>query len=152
MANREKSKWLWSGELKEAPIIKQLFFRAKLWPVTIIVKHNHREQSVEKNRSLLRPLEIRKLWLNSDPDREKCIKMTISYTGDVANASGFGCFNKILLKWKGSVYKLIYKVSIHHWDAGQKWNARPPPPCPLKPRYCWRHHTALGARDGECEF
>ena len=41
--------------------------------------------------------------------------MTISYTGDVANASGFGCFNKILLKWKGSVYKLIYKVSIHHY-------------------------------------
>ena len=38
--------------------------------------------------------------------------MTISYTGDVANASGFGCFNKILLKWKGSVYKLIYKVCI----------------------------------------
>ena len=36
--------------------------------------------------------------------------MTISYTGDVANASGFGCFNKILIKWKGSVYKLIYKV------------------------------------------
>jgi len=35
--------------------------------------------------------------------------MTISYTGDVANASGFGCFNKILIKWKGSVYKLIYK-------------------------------------------
>ena len=26
--------------------------------------------------------------------------MTISYTGDVANASGFGCFNKILIKWK----------------------------------------------------
>ena len=38
--------------------------------------------------------------------------MTISYTGDVANASDFGCFNKILLKWKGSVYKLIYKVSL----------------------------------------
>ena len=37
--------------------------------------------------------------------------MTISYTGDVANASGFGCFNKILWKWKGSVYKLIYKVT-----------------------------------------
>jgi hypothetical protein len=38
--------------------------------------------------------------------------MTISYTGDVANASSFGCFNKILLKWRGSVYKLIYKVSF----------------------------------------
>ena len=37
--------------------------------------------------------------------------MTVSYTGDVANASEFGCFNKILLKWKGSVYKLIYKVN-----------------------------------------
>ena len=50
--------------------------------------------------------------------------MTISYTGirnippvrpvyiagDVANASSFGCFNKILLRWRGSVYKLIYKV------------------------------------------
>jgi len=35
--------------------------------------------------------------------------MTISYTGDVANASGFGCFNKILFKWRGSVYKLIFK-------------------------------------------
>jgi hypothetical protein len=38
--------------------------------------------------------------------------MTISYTGDVANASSFGCFNKILFKWKGSVYKLIYKVTF----------------------------------------
>ena len=40
------------------------------------------------------------------------ITMTVSYTGDVANASGFGCFNKILLRWKGSVYKLIYKVKL----------------------------------------
>ena len=35
--------------------------------------------------------------------------MTISYTGDVANASSFGIFVKILYKWKGSVYKLVYK-------------------------------------------
>ena len=35
--------------------------------------------------------------------------MTVSYTADVANASAFGCFTKILLRWKGSVYKLIYK-------------------------------------------
>ena len=35
--------------------------------------------------------------------------MTISYTGDVANASRFGIFVKILYKWKGSVYKLVYK-------------------------------------------
>ncbi len=35
--------------------------------------------------------------------------MTISYTADVANASGFGCFTRILLRWKGSVYKLILK-------------------------------------------
>ena len=35
--------------------------------------------------------------------------MTVSYSGDVGNASSFGCFNKILLKWKGSVYKLVYK-------------------------------------------
>ena len=40
-------------------------------------------------------------------------KMTISYTGDVANASTFGCFNKILFRWKGSVYKLVYKVQLH---------------------------------------
>ena len=49
--------------------------------------------------------------------------MTISYTGDVANASGFGCFNKILLKWKGSVYKLIYKVSIHHYIVASQTQA-----------------------------
>ena len=35
--------------------------------------------------------------------------MTVSYSGEVANASAFGCFTKILCKWKGSVYKLIYK-------------------------------------------
>ena len=35
--------------------------------------------------------------------------MTVSYTGDVGNASAFGCFNKILFRWKGSVYKLVYK-------------------------------------------
>jgi hypothetical protein len=40
--------------------------------------------------------------------------MTISYTGDVANASSFGCFNKILLKWRGSVYKLIYKELLFY--------------------------------------
>ena len=35
--------------------------------------------------------------------------MTVSYTGDVANSSTFGCFNKIMCKWRGSVYKLVYK-------------------------------------------
>ena len=35
--------------------------------------------------------------------------MTVTYSGDVGNASIFGCFNAILLKWRGSVYKLIYK-------------------------------------------
>ena len=35
--------------------------------------------------------------------------MTVSYTGDVANSSTFGCFNKIMGKWRGSVYKLVYK-------------------------------------------
>ena len=35
--------------------------------------------------------------------------MTISYTADVANASNFGVFTRILLRWKGSVYKLVYK-------------------------------------------
>ena len=35
--------------------------------------------------------------------------MTVGYSGDVGNASSFGCFNKIILKWRGSVYKLIYK-------------------------------------------
>lgn len=35
--------------------------------------------------------------------------MTVSYTGDVANASNFGIFFKILCKWKGSVYKVVWK-------------------------------------------
>ncbi len=38
--------------------------------------------------------------------------MTVSYTADVANASGFGVFTNILLKWKGSVYKLVFKELI----------------------------------------
>ena len=35
--------------------------------------------------------------------------MTVSYSGDVGNASVFGCFNKILARWRGSVYKLVFK-------------------------------------------
>nr|CAD7425280.1 unnamed protein product [Timema monikensis] len=35
--------------------------------------------------------------------------MTISYSGEVANSSNLGCFWKILCKWKGSVYKLIWR-------------------------------------------
>ncbi|CAG7827312.1 unnamed protein product [Allacma fusca] len=38
--------------------------------------------------------------------------MTVSYTGDVANGSSFGCFWKILIRWKGSVYKLIWRELI----------------------------------------
>ena len=36
-------------------------------------------------------------------------RMTVSYSGDVGNASVFGCFNKILGRWRGSVYKLVFK-------------------------------------------
>ena len=35
--------------------------------------------------------------------------MTVSYSGYVANASTFGCFTTILCRWRGSIYKLIYK-------------------------------------------
>ncbi|XP_023341648.1 bestrophin-4 isoform X3 [Eurytemora carolleeae] len=38
--------------------------------------------------------------------------MTVSYSGDVANASRFGIFIKILLRWRGSVYKLVFKELI----------------------------------------
>ncbi|XP_063837264.1 bestrophin-4 [Ostrinia nubilalis] len=35
--------------------------------------------------------------------------MTISYAGEVPNGSSFGCFWRILLKWRGSVYKLVWR-------------------------------------------
>jgi len=34
--------------------------------------------------------------------------MTVSYTSKVANAKGFGCFLKLLFRWKGSIYKLVW--------------------------------------------
>ena len=40
--------------------------------------------------------------------------MTVSYTAAVANANGFGSFGKILIKWRGSVYKLIYKELVFY--------------------------------------
>jgi hypothetical protein len=39
--------------------------------------------------------------------------MTVSYGGDVGNASCFGAFSKILFRWKGSVYKLVFKVIVY---------------------------------------
>ncbi|XP_017844295.2 bestrophin-3 isoform X1 [Drosophila busckii] len=38
--------------------------------------------------------------------------MTVSYAGEVPNGSSFGCFWKILFKWRGSVYKLIWRELI----------------------------------------
>uniref|UniRef100_A0ABD2WFY7 Bestrophin homolog n=1 Tax=Trichogramma kaykai TaxID=54128 RepID=A0ABD2WFY7_9HYME len=35
--------------------------------------------------------------------------MTISYASEVPNGSAFGCFWRILIKWRGSVYKLIWR-------------------------------------------
>ncbi|EDW69654.1 bestrophin homolog 22 isoform X1 [Drosophila virilis] len=38
--------------------------------------------------------------------------MTVSYAGEVPNGSNFGCFWKILWKWRGSVYKLVWRELI----------------------------------------
>ncbi|XP_059216213.1 bestrophin homolog 14 isoform X2 [Stomoxys calcitrans] len=38
--------------------------------------------------------------------------MTVSYAGEVPNGSSFGCFWKILWKWRGSVYKLVWRELI----------------------------------------
>ncbi|KAM9459384.1 bestrophin-4 [Salvelinus alpinus] len=37
--------------------------------------------------------------------------MTVSYTLEVANAK-FGGFSKLLFRWRGSIYKLLYKESL----------------------------------------
>ncbi|EEB10013.1 Bestrophin-1, putative [Pediculus humanus corporis] len=34
--------------------------------------------------------------------------MTVTYTGEVATVRGFGCFLKLLFRWKGSIYKLVW--------------------------------------------
>ncbi|XP_055910236.1 bestrophin homolog 15 [Eupeodes corollae] len=38
--------------------------------------------------------------------------MTVSYSGEVPNGSSFGCFWKILWKWRGSVYKLVWRELV----------------------------------------
>ncbi|XP_076273839.1 bestrophin 1 isoform X2 [Rhynchophorus ferrugineus] len=34
--------------------------------------------------------------------------MTVTYTGEVATCRGLGCFLKLLTRWKGSIYKLVW--------------------------------------------
>ncbi|XP_044748384.1 bestrophin-4 isoform X2 [Coccinella septempunctata] len=34
--------------------------------------------------------------------------MTVSYTSEVASVRGLGCFLKLLVRWKGSIYKLVW--------------------------------------------
>lgn len=34
--------------------------------------------------------------------------MTVTYTGEVATVRGLGCFLKLLARWKGSIYKLVW--------------------------------------------
>ncbi|XP_036327626.1 bestrophin-2-like [Rhagoletis pomonella] len=35
--------------------------------------------------------------------------MTVTYTAEVASCRGFGCFLKLLRRWRGSIYKLIWR-------------------------------------------
>ncbi|XP_018014164.1 bestrophin-3 [Hyalella azteca] len=35
--------------------------------------------------------------------------MTVTYTHHVASSKGFGCFWKLLFRWKGSIYKLVWQ-------------------------------------------
>ncbi|XP_071453062.1 bestrophin-4-like [Hetaerina americana] len=34
--------------------------------------------------------------------------MTVTYTGEVATCRGFGCFLKLLFRWRGGIYKLVW--------------------------------------------
>ncbi|XP_055619428.1 bestrophin-4-like isoform X2 [Toxorhynchites rutilus septentrionalis] len=34
--------------------------------------------------------------------------MTVTYTAEVATCRGFGCFLKLLIRWRGSIYKLVW--------------------------------------------
>ncbi|XP_050024895.1 bestrophin-4-like isoform X1 [Dermacentor andersoni] len=34
--------------------------------------------------------------------------MTVTYTAEVATSRGFGCFWRLLLRWRGSIYKLVW--------------------------------------------
>ncbi|KAL0271012.1 UNVERIFIED_CONTAM: hypothetical protein PYX00_008258 [Menopon gallinae] len=34
--------------------------------------------------------------------------MTVTYTAEVATVKGFGCFLRLLFRWKGSIYKLVW--------------------------------------------
>ncbi|XP_058119466.1 bestrophin-4-like [Anopheles ziemanni] len=34
--------------------------------------------------------------------------MTVTYTAEVATCRGFGCFLKLLVRWRGSIYKLVW--------------------------------------------
>ncbi|XP_030745652.1 bestrophin-4-like isoform X2 [Sitophilus oryzae] len=34
--------------------------------------------------------------------------MTVTYTGEVATCRGLGCFLKLLARWRGSIYKLVW--------------------------------------------
>lgn len=37
-----------------------------------------------------------------------CLRMTVTYSSKVANASFF-TFHRLLLRWRGSIYKLLYR-------------------------------------------
>lgn len=43
--------------------------------------------------------------------KNKLSKMTVTYSSKVANATFFG-FHRLLLKWRGSIYKLLYREFI----------------------------------------
>ncbi|XP_046394693.1 bestrophin-4-like [Ischnura elegans] len=34
--------------------------------------------------------------------------MTVTYTGEVATCRGFGCFIRLLFRWRGGIYKLVW--------------------------------------------
>uniref|UniRef100_A0A7G3AEN6 Bestrophin homolog n=1 Tax=Lutzomyia longipalpis TaxID=7200 RepID=A0A7G3AEN6_LUTLO len=43
--------------------------------------------------------------------------MTVTYTAEVATCRGFGCFLKLLLRWRGSIYKLVWVDLVTYLSA-----------------------------------
>lgn len=79
-----------------------VFYVLKNWrKISALIAHTQRSHALSTNSySSILTRNLKCLWVQEEEEERNNIKMTVTYTAEVATCRGFGCFLKLLFRWE----------------------------------------------------
>ncbi|KAH0616676.1 hypothetical protein JD844_027973 [Phrynosoma platyrhinos] len=102
------------AELLSASLDVGLYFPLSYYIIASKALENLAKTGFQKWKDTLAPVlvsPVRRGLQRAMKTLKQATEMTVTYSSKVANATFFG-FHRLLLKWKGSIYKLLYREFI----------------------------------------